>query len=285
MSVAKAILFVAAVLVPGVALVATYADGTVTRARLERFARRQRLSISVGNGNHVIRYLATTRRWRQAGFAGGVILSQFAAPPRSIIYFNAIVIFVGWFVGALIAEVHVAQLEYGPVRLASLQPRRPDQYLGRLAWMLVPVAAAVSLLTGAGTAVADANGWAQPNRARVIALVAAALVLAVLIRAIQHRVLRRPQPLAAPDIVEADDAIRSRALHVLAGGGTALVLFLVNNQLGEIHPTTSTYADAIRSLQGVATYVIAVVGWLVATSTWLPPGATRRASGPAAGTA
>jgi hypothetical protein len=47
-------------------------------------------------------------------------------------------IFVGWFIGALIAEARVAHVAHGRVRAASLQPRRPQQYVSATTWALVP---------------------------------------------------------------------------------------------------------------------------------------------------
>src|SRR5262245_37142806 len=53
----------------------TFASGPVTRVRLERFAGRQRLEITPTNGDQVIAYLATTRRWRVAGLVTGLLTS------------------------------------------------------------------------------------------------------------------------------------------------------------------------------------------------------------------
>jgi hypothetical protein len=281
------LLVLAALLVAGVvAWVVLVIEGPVSRQRLERFARRQRLPITADNGNQVIRYLATTRRWRVAGFIAGLFASQIVAPPGTFVHANFLAIFTGWFLGALVAEVRVAHLEYGSIRAASLQPRRPDLYVRRFAWVLVPATAVVALATGAATAVAGATGWARPDWPRAVALLVAALGLAATIRAIQHAVLRRAQPLAAPDVIRADDAIRSRSLHVLCGGGGALVLFVVINQLAAIRPVglVAGQLDDVVFFFGVL--AAAALGWLVATSIWPPPGTTTRgADTPAVGAA
>jgi hypothetical protein len=253
------------------AVLVTFADGTVSRSRVERFARRQRLPITAGNGNQVIRYLATTRRWRTMGFLAGILASQIGAPPETIIHFNFIVIFAGWFLGALVAEVRVAHLEYGSVRAASLLPRRPGRYVRRFAWALVPAAAVVALATGAATAAAGTVGWARPDWPAAGAWLAAALVLAAAVRAVQHAVLGRPQPLAPPDILAADDGMRSRSLHVLSGGGAAVVLFAVLNQLSAIHPGGLLPDQLIDLSRTAGVFAIALFGWSVATSIWPPP--------------
>src|SRR5688572_32767433 len=109
-------------------VVGTYAFGPVSRERLERFARRQFLVVTVDNGNQVIRYLATTRRWRTAGFTAGALASVWSEPTsHAVLPVGAFVIFVGWLLGAVIAEARVARLAHQPVRSASLRPRRPDR--------------------------------------------------------------------------------------------------------------------------------------------------------------
>jgi CDP-diglyceride synthetase len=282
--VALGVLAIAFVVLTAV-LVAVYTSGTVSRRRLERFAVRQRLVVTADNGNQVIRYLATTRRWRVAGFVAGLVASGVFFPrPSGNISVGAelIVIFVGWFAGALIAEVRVEHLEHGPIRAASLQPRRPERYVRRFTWALVPAAAVIAVATGATTAAAAAMGWAEPNWAWAGFWLLVALAVAATVRTIQHAVLRRPQPLAAPDVIAADDAIRSRALCVLSAGGAALVLLMVLNQIGSVHPV-GVPDSVIYAVRVYGALAVALFGWLVATSP--PPPAPGRADQPALGPA
>jgi hypothetical protein len=101
-------------------------------------------------------------------------------------------------------------------------------------------------------------------------------VAALGVRAVQNGILRRAQPLAEPDVIAADDAIRSRSLHVLAGGGGALVILCVTAQfgaahvIGEVHPML----DFVRAV-GIG--AAGACGWLVATGLHPP----RRDAGPA----
>jgi hypothetical protein len=259
----------------GACIIAVYGGGPVSRARLERFARRQRLEITEDNGNQVIRYLATTRRWRVAGVTGGFIVSMLTAPAGTIVVVQSFPLFVGWFVGALVAEVRVAHLAYGSVRAASLQPRRPSRYLGSLAWALAPAAALVAVGTGALTAVAALSGVAQPSWSAWLWPVAA-LAVAGAVRAIQRTVLRRAQPHSAPDVLAADDAIRSRSLHVLSGGGSALVLMVVLGQLGAVHPLAGAAQQAIAGIQILGMFLVAAIGAVVATAAWPPNGLRSR---------
>jgi hypothetical protein len=77
----------------------------------------------------------------------------------------------------------------------------------------------------------------------------------------QRRILDRPQPAGSPDLIAADDAIRSRSLNVLAGGGTALVLFLVLMQLFTL--------GIEPGLVFLGYFAVAILGWALATSRWL----------------
>jgi hypothetical protein len=270
------ILVLAAVLV-----VVISTSGAIGRWRVERFAARQRLTVTADNHSRISRYLTTTRWWRVAGLVAGLITSDafFLRPGGDIsVGGELIVIFVGWFAGALLAEARVEHLALGRVRAASLQPRRPERYVGRFVWALVPAAAVVAVATGAATAAAGALGWAEPNWAWAGLWLLVALGVAVAVRAVQRAVLHRPQPLAAPDVMAADEAIRSRALAVLSAGGAALVLLMVLNQIGSVHPV-GVPDSVIYGVRIVGALGVALFGWLVVGAA--PPRAAGRAARPA----
>jgi hypothetical protein len=263
-------------------IAAVSAAGPVARHRVALFARRQRLTITVANGEQVIRYLATTRRWRAAGIGAGLVVSFWRSIPDGSLNFNFPLMFAGWFLGALVAEARVAHLNHGRRRVASLQPRRPQFYLSRTAWLLVPIAAGVAVGTGALTAALAVTGAAHPDWTAVSWLVVA-LAVAMAVRTVQRSVVDRAQPLAEPDVLAADDAIRSRSLHVLAGGGAALILLCVTAQVSSIHPTALDAGNAIQAWLLVAGVLIAALGWNVATVAWPSRRALGRASAPAPG--
>src|SRR3954451_14965315 len=82
------------------------ASGPVSRARVERFARRQFLVVTAANGDPIIRYLATTRRWRVAGIVSGYLLAATVSLTVGGIGSSAVIaLFAGWFAGALVAEI------------------------------------------------------------------------------------------------------------------------------------------------------------------------------------
>lgn len=270
------------------AVTASVAGGPVARVRLATFARRHDLVITPANGEQVIHYLATTRRWRAAGLTAGFIASVAWALPQQRVHVNFLALFAGWFAGALVAEARVAHLASGERRAASLVPRRMEDYRSGLLSALLPASVAVSLaiaaaslaagsgLAGvagaetagsslAGPAVASAGG---PSLAGALWL-AVALVVASGVRVIERRVLHRPQPLAPPDQLAADDAIRSRSLHVLAAGGATLVFYCVLGQLAALRPAlTGTAGQLVELAAFLGVFAAPALGLLAASAHW-----------------
>ena len=236
----------------------------VSRDRVDRFARRHALEVTTTNGGQVIRYLATTRRWRSAGLAVSLVLAIAYGMLYKVLRLDFLTFFAGWFVGALIAEVRVAHLAYGIRRAASLVPRTGTAYLPEGYWRLVPrcgiLSVAVTLacvavaLRGRPLPVWPTVGWA-----------AAGVVITVTVRLIQRRVLRRPQPVAPPDVLAADDAIRSRSLHVLSAGGATLVLYCV---LGQITLLVAALGEPATMPIALGYFIAPLYGWYVATRPW-----------------
>lgn len=239
----------------------------VSRARLNAFARRQGLTITAGNGNLVIRYLATTRRWRATGLIAGLLFSFGWALRQDAVRVDSLTLFAGWFAGALVAEFRLARAPFGPRRAASLSPRVPTSYLPRTAWALLPASAAISLGVGVSTVVAVLRGQSVGPLAAV--LCGTAIAVAGVVLAVQRRVLNRPQRIDEPDVLAADNAVRSRSLHVLAGGGTSVVLYCVLGQLAQLNPAGSgTLGQAVAAIAFLGIFAVPLLGYLVATSHW-----------------
>jgi hypothetical protein len=262
------LVIVLVVLVTLVGLFASqFAYGPVARSRVQRFARRQRLLVTPANGNQVIAYLAVTRRWRVAGLAAGVAVCIAWTLAVGSLRIDVVAAFAGWFAGALGAEVGMVGRALAQRRQASLSPRRVEAYLGwfsrhlLIATVVVSVATTVVALDLAHRA---GRGWAP-----VLAWFGLAMLIALLVRLTQARVLRRPQPLAEPDVLAGDDAIRSRSLHVLAGGGGALVLYCVFAQLASLGLGFGDPGyQAVIIVDGLGLWLIPALGWNVATWTW-----------------
>lgn len=234
-------------------------QGVVARSRVESFARRQHLAITAGNGNHVIRYLATTRRWRATGIMLGLIGSVAWALREGGFRIDFLALFAGWFVGALVAEFRLARVPRGPRRAASLTRRTGSAYLPGVLWALVPAAALASLAVGGWTLVEVLRGRSVDPLAGVLCGVALAVAVTVIL--VQRQVLHRGQSAEAADLVAADNAIRSRSLHVLAGAGMSVIGYCVLGQLTAM----ATNPDSGILLGYVA---VPVLGWLVAAPQW-----------------
>ena len=242
--------------------------GEVPRGRLERFASRQHLPVTATNGNQVIAYLATTRRWRATGVIAGLVVSVLVSLGDGRVEIGFLWLFAGWFVGALVAEVRVAHLARGARRQASLQPRTFHTYLPAFAWHLVPATAALATLITAAC-VALSLWYLHHVNLPVLAWYAVAMGLAALVRVTQLRVLRRPQPVAAADVIAGDDAIRSRSLHVLAGGGATLIVYCALNSLAAVDlGRDDPWIAAASVALPIGVLATPLLGLIVATNSW-----------------
>jgi hypothetical protein len=243
----------------------------VTRARLERFARRQALDVTVTNGPVVIDYLATTRRWRVAGFVGGLLIefgATFTHQARPSI--GGVGALVGWFVGALVAEWRMESRHGAGVRrAASLSARRISDYVPQ--WF---VAVNLAVWAGALTLGVTEATTLRPLQWSVVVELAFAAAVTPATWLVARRVLARPQTLVAPDVLAADDALRSRSLHVLAGCALAINGFLAAliTSAGQILGANWLPDPWSFAIDVVGAFVLPLLGWVAATS----PFATRR---------
>jgi hypothetical protein len=128
----------------------------------------------------------------------------------------------GYLIGAF-ATAAIPRSPGAENRTASLVPRRPSDYLPRAALIIALMAVGVGLI-------ADLIYEIEPHRlfpdysGSLAGLpVAAVTVVATLIAV--RAVVARPQPLSTPRLVAVDDAVRSQAVHTLAGVGISLALF------------------------------------------------------------
>jgi len=209
------------------ALVAAIPFQDVTRRRVERLALREGLQITVDNGPLVIGYLATTRRWRGCGLLAVPVVATVSrlVSDRSGGSVNVAVAFSGWFVGAVIAEWRFAgPIGEGP-RRASLERRTVADHLER--WLRTCIAGLSASAAALTVSLFVAAIAVRPSVAAQLGGDVAVLALsALLIAAVVGRVVRRPRPETASDVRAADDALRHRALQVLAGSWLAMSAFV-----------------------------------------------------------
>ena len=236
------------------------AAGPVPRHRVFLFAQRQDLVVTPDNGALVIRYLATTRRWRTVGLTTGIAAAAGWALRDGEVRLDALSAFAGWFVGAVVAEWRVASASPQARPSARLAPRLLRDHVGPVGrWS--PVAGLAVAVTLATWALADAATGGDVDVTRVLGLLVLAVAALAVPGVVGRHVLERRQPAhLAPDVLAADDAVRRRSLHVLAGSALALVAW-----------PSATLVEQVPAADGPAALLVAVIvissvvgGWLVA---------------------
>ena len=88
------------------------ARSPLKRSTVERFARRQRLELTDANAGYVVSALLITHRWRRAGLVLGLGLAGLAwSLQHGSISLHFLAGFLGWFVGAVVAEWRISRLD------------------------------------------------------------------------------------------------------------------------------------------------------------------------------
>jgi hypothetical protein len=235
----------------------------VSRHRVDRFARRHQLTVTAGNGPIILRYLATTSAWRSAGLllAGGVTLYDAWLRGEGV-ELDYVSVFAGWFVGAIVAEWRIERMATnGPRRSAALVPRRIGDYLAL--WVLcLPIAVFALVLAVEFVGLVNA----PRHRDELAAWLLVTAVSSVSIVIVSRHVLARPQPMAAPDVIAADEARRAASLRVLAGSAIAiggyLLVGVAGLQLRPVwlwetwQPLVTTFAALLLPLLGAAAAIL-----------------------------
>jgi len=210
-----------------------------TRYRVEAWSRGRGLGLTSANRPVVGYYLRTARLLRLIGAMAGTVLPglvmlAYQGEKSALGTFSGVAwAYVGYLVGSLYAELSLAR-PTGGRRAASLAPRSLGDYLPLshvwaqrgLAGAVVAGGAFASLLDPAP--VVWVNGFGTGAGAIVVALMA--LTVAVVVETLERWIVRRPQPLTRPDLVAADDAIRSHSLHSFCGSALALLVLLASAQ-------------------------------------------------------
>jgi hypothetical protein len=252
----------------------------VSRARVEKFARRQSLPITADNGPQVIRYLATTRRWRGSGLLvsiGATVLGPLVVQvfwpdhaPQNV-GVNGLALFVGWFVGAVIAEWRVSTAATaGPWRAAVLEPRRLGDYVRRPS-LVVPATACIVLAAFEVFALGFVLARHRDGLAPVLGWIALTVVAGTLVVLVGRRVLLRPQRYADADLIAGDDALRSRSLHVLAGCAVAIAGYLLAGLAKQLTGYSSVLGGGVGLLVAlVGGFLAPALGFMIATAS-VPP--------------
>jgi hypothetical protein len=239
----------------------------VSGRELSRFANRYGLVLNPESGLAVTKSVRRGRTGRLAGAALGLslypCLSAFGVgiPSESLLYG-----LVGYLVGAFVTSLVPSSIGT-EVRRASLVPRRASDYLPRLA--LVTPGLALGISTAAVIALV-----VEPRRTVISfdgspsGLVAAAIAAVATFAAIRV-VVARPQPLSTPELVAVDDAIRTQALHTLAGSGIAVALFGTSATLWAMGGHAAFgWLHATGFVGGLCAIVAALYAWGFRSRPW-----------------
>lgn len=169
-------------------------------------------------------------------------------------------IFVGYLVGALYAEVTLVRPVDRDHPAASLEPRELGDYLpARLLWAQRCAGTAVVGLGVAVVAASFEGAFREPSWASVAPVVAFTVAFTVGIERLQRWVVRRPQPFTDPSLVTADDALKAQAVHSLAGGGLAVLLFFCSGMALMLAASGGSVVAWAMGLLAVPPLILALV--------------------------
>jgi hypothetical protein len=194
----------------------------VSVRELGKFTNRYGLELTPETAAAVTRSIRRGRTGRLASAALGLSLFPVlyelgvTIPNQSAFYG-----FVGYLLGAFVTAL-VPGLPRAETRQASLVPRRATDYLPRIALITPALAIAVSALAvliyefEPRRTFADFSGTPDGLALTAVAVIATFIAIRV--------VVARPQPITTPGLVAIDDAVRTQAVHNLAGAGIAVAL-------------------------------------------------------------
>lgn len=249
-------------------LLALLALRRASARELSRFADRYGISVTTETAPVLNRLIFRSRAARLIGAAVGLSLHPVGSAvglslPADGPFFGI----CGYLIGAFGAAL-VPSWPGGRRRSASLTPRSAAQYLPRTALLTPPAAVVVSVT--ATIVYALESRTSEPNftgsSAGFVVAIVAAVATALAIRV----VVRRPQPVMSSELTATDDAIRSQALHILAGAGLALALAGTSSALIEMGVyATNTWIHGIGLVAALVAGFGALTAWLFRSSPWL----------------
>jgi hypothetical protein len=205
------------------------------------------LRITPGNTRFVRTYLRTGRRLRFVCSVAGLLLPPLvglALDPQASAGPSLNGLIAGYMVGSLWAALSLTRTGPSTTRVAALSPRRlPDYLPARLRWALRAIGLSTTVLAIAALSVEPRDTHITGPSSTTLLLAVTGVALAIAVEAAQRWILRRPQPFVAPDLVAADDAVRSSSIHALAGSGIASLLLL---QIGPAIALAGSDTQALR---------------------------------------
>jgi hypothetical protein len=245
----------------------------VSPREMRRFCERYGVECTAETSSTLARSIRRSRAGRLWGAAIGLSLYPALAglgvsvPSQSLLYG-----LIGYLVGAFVAALIPGLPRTEPHR-ASLVPRRASDYLPRLALAAPTIAVATSALAMIVYALephqANESSTGGPAGLLLSAIAAAATLFAI------RAVVGRAQPMTTADLVAADDALRTQAIHTLAGAGIAVALFGTAACLFVMGWAASfRWLEVIGVLGGAFALIGSLVAWGLRGAAWRMPRTT-----------
>jgi hypothetical protein len=255
---------------------------SLDRATVAQFAAAHDLALTPASGRYVVGYLVRNLRWRRwGGFVGLalalVLLNVFTNTAttatsvgqdttttsvhgnRSLNWFLLIVIGIGYFGGALIAEWRSGATITGSRRAASLQVRDARDYLDptfrRTTYRAL--AAGAMLVTAA---VAWPRYRPSTSLAQRLALLALLLLVVLITQVATQWVARRPQPLD-DDLLMAREAVRTSCVNLLGGIGVAFAWLVLSWVAASCRAQTGGVVNTVAGLTTLVAFLMSVRCW------------------------
>ena len=237
-----------------IALVVVARGFQVDESSMARWADSANVTLTDANRPVVRRYLAWSRRCRTAGLVAGflipVIVSAVIGTPDDPGPWAVSLMVVGYLLGALVAEFVINRPDRGS-GTALLVPRRLGDYLPAYVLVLQRGLAAIALVLVPVYALLKPHAQlTTPSIPATAAFGVGAACLAVLIEVLERRIVGRRQPVTDTADVTLDDAMRSSSLHVLAGAGIAVLIFVASLMVAI--SIAAVASEAVSTAVGVA---------------------------------
>ena len=239
---------------------------------LQRWAGAYGIELTERNRAMVQTCLRRTRRIRTLGALAGVFFSviyvTITENSTSFLGNGLFLAVVGYLMGTVVAEAVVPRPHRGATRMATLVPRTLHDYLPRYAIVALRALPAISVSLIPVYVAVEARFQILIFHISPVgfAVISGVLVaMAVGVEAVERGIVRRPQPVVSPDLLEADDAIRSASVHALSGGGVALALLGLSYQLSEISSIMT-----VRTLSPLGFLPVLMLG--LALKSWIDLG-------------
>jgi len=253
---------------------------SLDRGTVTQFAATHDLALTPANGRYVVGYLVRNLRWRRwGGFAGlalAVVLSNtfthttttttsvgqgatVTSTHTNHSVSGFLLIGIGYFGGALIAEWRSGATITGPRRAASLQVRDARDYLDPTFRRTM-----YSLLAAGTILVTAAVAWPRYRPSASLAQRIALLALLVLVVAITQVatqwVARRPQPLD-DELLTAREAVRTSCVNLLGGIGVAFAWLVLSWVAGSCRAHSPGMVNPVASVTAIVAFLMSVRSW------------------------